>query len=153
MGIRQTAAAVGIAAAIAGLGGAAVYAATDTHGPGYSGGRPPGMAGPGPGMGAPGMDGPRNDRPDPATVRSETVVTDHDGGYRTSLTQAGTITELTDTSVTVRSSDGFTQNYVLPAAAKSPFGVNDRVLIRATRTGAAPTDKPTVTSIGEAPAR
>src|SRR5262245_2139616 len=117
MSIRQTAAAVGIAAAIAGLGGAAVYAATATHGPGHHDGGPSWMGGP-----PPGMDGQR-DRPDPATVRSEAVLADRDGGYTTTLTQTGTITGLTGDSVTVRSSDGFTQSYTLPADAKSPFGV------------------------------
>lgn len=144
MSIRHTAAAVGIAAAIAGLGGTAIYAATGSHSSGFPG--PP------PGMGGPGMDGPR-DRPDPATVHSEAVLADHDGGYTTTLTQTGTITELTATSVTVRSNDGFVQSYALPPSADTPFGVDDRVVVRATRTGATATDKPTVTSIGEAPGR
>lgn len=143
MSIRPTIAAVGIAAAIAGLGGAAVYAATDTQGPSHHAGPPPGMAGPG-------IDGQSHDRPDPATVHSEAVVADQDGGYTTTLTQNGTITELTAASVRVRSNDGFVQSYALPASADTPFGVDDRVLVRATRTGTAPTDKPTVTSIGEA---
>ncbi|WP_166905760.1 hypothetical protein [Mycobacterium sp. DL440] len=136
MSIRTTVAAAGIAAVIAGLGGAAVYAATDTQGPG----------------GGPGMDGRHSGRPDPATIHSEAVLADG-GGYRTALTQTGTITELSATSVTVRSDDGFTQAYALPDAARPRFGVNDRVLIQATATGRAPADKPTVTSIGEARAR
>ncbi|MGW4096876.1 hypothetical protein [Mycobacterium sp. NPDC004974] len=139
MSIRHTAAAVGIAAAIAGLGGATIYAATETHSSGFPG-PPPGMRGPG-------------DRPDPATVHSESVLADHDGSYTTALTQTGTITELTATSVTVRSNDGFIQSYTLPASAQTPFGVDDRVLVRATRTGPASTERPTVTSIGEAPNR
>ncbi|BBX91324.1 hypothetical protein MBOE_29730 [Mycolicibacterium boenickei] len=139
MSIRHTAAAVGIAAAIAGLGGATIYAATDSHSSGFPG-PPPGMAGP-------------RDRPDPATVHSEAVLADHDSGYTTTLTQTGTITELTATSVTVRSNDGFVQSYALPPSADTPFGVDDRVVVRATRTGTAPPDKPTVTSIGEAISR
>ncbi len=75
MSIRHTAAALGIAAAIAGLGGAAVYAATDSQGPGS----PLGMNGP-------------QDRPAPATPHSEAVLADRDGGYTTDLTQTGTIT-------------------------------------------------------------
>lgn len=144
MSIRHTAAAVGIAVAIAGLGGATIYAATDSHSSGFPG--PP------PGAGGPGMAGPR-DRPDPATVHSEAVVADHDGGYTTTLTQTGTITELTATSVTVRSNDGFVQSYVIPPSAETPFGVDDRVVVRATRTGTASTDRPTVASIGEAISR
>lgn len=146
MSIRPTVAAVGIAAAIAGLGGAAVYAATDTQGPGRHMDGPPRMAGPG-------MGGEPRDRPDPATIHSEAVLAERGGGYRTALTQTGTITELDATSVTVRSNDGFTQSYVLPDAVRPLYGVNDRVLIRAARTGSAPTDEPTVTSIGEAPGR
>ncbi|MBP3086436.1 hypothetical protein [Mycolicibacterium fortuitum] len=137
MSIRPTVAAVGIATAIAGLGGAAVYAATDTQDPGRHG--PP-----------PWMQGQSHERPDPATVHSEAVLTEG-GGYRTALFQTGTITDLSATSVTVRSNDGFVQTYSLPDGAKPPFGVNDRVLVRGTRSGTAPQDKPTVTSIGEAP--
>lgn len=132
MSIRHTAAAVGIAVAIAGLGGTAIYAATDSHSPGF----------PGP---------PPRDRADSATVHSEAVLADGDGGYTTALTQTGTITELTATSVTVRSNDGFTQSYTVPAAAKTPFGVDDRVMVRATRNEPATAGKPTVTSMGEAP--
>ncbi|OBF42851.1 hypothetical protein A5719_10445 [Mycolicibacterium peregrinum] len=149
MSIRPTVAAVGIAAAIAGLGGAAVYAATDTQGPGHHG-PPNAEGGPPRWMGGPGMDGQPHDGTDPATIHSEAVLTEG-GGYRTTLFQTGTITELSETSVTVRSNDGFTQTYALPDAVKPLYGVNDRVLIRATRTGSASTDKPTVTSIGEAP--
>lgn len=145
MSIRHTAAALGIAAAIAGLGGAAVYAATDIQGPGHGGGPPNAEGGP-----PPWMDGPR-DRPAPAPLHTEAVLADHDGGgYSTELTQNGTITELTATSVTVRSNDGFTQSYVLPASVTPSFGVDDRVQIKATRTGPASTAEPTVTSIGEA---
>lgn len=133
MGLRQSIAAVGVAVAIAGLGGAAVYAATDTQSMGHGGpgGPPPVMAGP-----------PSNDL-DPATVHGEAVLADGSGGYTTTLTQTGTISDLSDSSITVRSSDGFTQTYVLPDAARAPFAVNDQVLVRATRTGATAT----VTSI------
>ncbi|QZH60334.1 hypothetical protein K1X22_00380 [Mycolicibacterium farcinogenes] len=137
MSIRHAAAAVGIAAAIGGLGGTAIYAATDTHSPGFPG--PP-----------PGMGGPR-DRPDPATVHGEAVVLDAHGEFTTTLTQTGTITRLTATSVTLRSNDGYVQDYTVPASADIPFGVGDQVTVRASRTGTASTDRPTVTSLGEAP--
>ncbi|OBB21124.1 hypothetical protein A5761_03200 [Mycolicibacterium setense] len=131
MSIRHTAAAVGIAAAIAGLGGTAIHAATDTPGAGFP--------------------GPPRDRAEPVTVHSEAVLAGRDGGYTTALTQTGTITALTAGSVTVRSTDGFTQSYIVPPAAKTPFGVDDRVVVHATRTGPASTDEPTVTSMGEVP--
>ncbi|KWX19594.1 hypothetical protein AFM11_34945 [Mycolicibacterium wolinskyi] len=136
MSIRQTLAAVGVAVAIAGLGGAAIYAATDSPGMGGHGG-PPG--------GPPPMAAARHDDGDPATVHSEAVLADGSGGYTTSLTQTGTITALSTASITVRSADGFSQTYVLPAAAAPPFAVADQVLVRATRTGTTAT----VTSIGE----
>lgn len=139
MSIRQTLSAVGVAVAIAGLGGAAIYAATDTPGMGGHGGPPGGHGGPPP-MAAAG-----HHDADPATVHSEAVLADGSGGYTTSLTQTGTITALSTASMTVRSADGFSQTYVLPAAAAPPFAVADQVLVRATRTGTTAT----VTSIGE----
>lgn len=138
MGMRQTVAAIGVATAIAGFGGAAIYAATETQGMGHGG--PGGHGGP-----APGIAGPPHDTPDPATIRNEAVLADGSGGYTTTVTQTGTITALSTASITVRSSDGYSQTYVLPAAAHPPFAVNDQVLVRATRSG--PTA--TVTSIGE----
>jgi hypothetical protein len=156
--LRGTAAAVGIAAVIAGVGGAAVYAATD------SGPRMMGMhGGPGPGQGGwPG--GPGHDQahdvaqdaaPDSAAVHGEFVVADGSGGFTTMVSQTGTITAISDASVTARSDDGYTQTYVIPAANPGgvatipPFAVNDEVTIRATRTG--PTAS--VTTIGYARAR
>jgi hypothetical protein len=157
--LRGTAAAVGIAAVIAGVGGAAVYAATD------SGPRMMGMhGGPGPGQGGwPGGQGhdPGHDQahdvakdaaPDSAAVHGEFVVADGSGGFSTMVSQTGRITAISDASVTARSDDGYTQTYVIPAANPGgvatipPFAVNDEVTIRATRTG--PTAS--VTTIGYA---
>jgi hypothetical protein len=139
--LRGTAAAVGIAAVIAGVGGAAVYAATD------SGPRMMGMhGGPGPGLGdRPGMP-PRDDiareaAPDSASVHGEFVVADGTGGFTTMISQTGRVTAISDTAVTARSDDGYSQTYVIPAgnlgglAATPPFAVDDEVTIRATRTG------------------
>ncbi|MGV9799307.1 hypothetical protein ACWDTP_14775 [Mycobacterium sp. NPDC003449] len=120
MSMRQTLAAVGVAAAIAGLGGATVYAATDGGDmPHRMGGPPRG------GMGS----------VDPATVHAEAVVADGHGGYTTTITQTGTITDLSATSITVRSDDGYRQTYVLPSGIRPPADVNDAVSVRATRTG------------------
>ncbi|WP_245839785.1 hypothetical protein [Mycobacterium aquaticum] len=138
--MRRTVAAIGVAAAIAGLGGAAVYAATDS--PGMSDGGPPGHHGDGP----PPWAQPGRDNADAATVHSESVRRDGHGGYTTELTQVGVITALTANSVTVASTDGFSQLYALPSTLKPTWAVNDRVLVRATRSGATAT----VSSIGEA---
>jgi hypothetical protein len=133
--VRGTAAAVGIAAVIAGVGGAAVYAATD------SGPRMMGMhGGPGPGQGDRAAGPPRDDvaRTDPASLHGEAVVADGNGGFSTLISQTGRITAISPNSVTARSDDGYSQTYVIPAAglaATPPFALNDDVTIRATRTG------------------
>jgi hypothetical protein len=149
-GPRETAAAVVIAAVIAALGGAAIYAATEgtphpigAHHAFVPGGGMPGGVGQRGGMGGPG----------PAAVgetslHGEFVVPDGTGGYTTVLTQTGTVTAISRTSITVRSQDGYSQTYVIPTTAgvggTPPFAVNDQVLIRATRHG----QTATVTNIG-----
>ncbi|WP_029116030.1 hypothetical protein [Mycobacterium sp. URHB0044] len=135
--LRGTAAAVGVAAVIGGLGGAAVYAATDS-GPRMMGSH----AGPGPGaqLGGTAHDAAREAAPDSASVHGEFVVADGTGGFTTLMTQTGRITAISPTSVTARSDDGYTQTYVIPAASNGagvtpPFAVNDDVTIRGTRSG------------------
>ncbi|HET6736543.1 hypothetical protein [Mycobacterium sp.] len=149
-GLRETAASVGVAAVIAALGGAAIYAATDTgsrlagphQGPGGMAGGPPPAAGIGMhGSGGPGTVG-------ATAVHGEFVVPDGAGGYTTMLNQTGTVTAVSPTSITVRSADGYTQAYAIPASgANPPFAVDDPVSIRATRTG----DTATVTNISNPP--
>jgi hypothetical protein len=151
-GLRQTAAAVGVAAVIAGVGGAAIYAAADGGSHALGGGGPhqpfgPGHPPGGPGGPPPGMFGPGPDAVGETSVHGEYVVADGHGGYRTVLTQTGRITELSATSITVRSDDGYVQTYVMPpsaGAANAPFAVDDQVIIRASRDG----QQATVTSIG-----
>jgi hypothetical protein len=145
-GLRETAAAVGVAAVIAGLGGAAIYAATssDSHpmggphqatGPGGPGG-PPGI----------GMHGPGPDSVGATSLHGEFVMPDGAGGYATVLSQTGSVTAISPTSITVRSDDGYTQTYLIPpnpGVATPPFAVDDPVTIRGTRTG----DTATVTNV------
>jgi hypothetical protein len=135
-GLRGTVAAVGVATVIAGFGGAAIYAATgsDVHlmgahnapAPPRSGGGPPQQhdaSGPNP--------------LDASALHGESVVSDGSGGFTTELSQTGTITAIDATSVSARSADGYSQTYVIPAAATAPpFNVGDQVTIRATRRGA-----------------
>jgi hypothetical protein len=62
------------------------------------------------------------------------VVLDGSGGYSTVLTQTGTITAISPTSITVRSEDGYSQTYVIPNTAGNagpPFAVDDHVVLRA----------------------
>jgi hypothetical protein len=141
-GLRETAAAIAVAAVIAALGGAAIYAATE--GGSHTFGAPHQAFGPGGGMpGGPGGPGGATGGPGPAAVGStslhgEFVVPDRAGGYTTELTQTGTVTAISPTSITVRSEDGYSQTYDIPNTAGNagvPFAVADQVVVRATRTG------------------
>ncbi|KAA0095216.1 hypothetical protein CIW49_22270 [Mycolicibacterium sp. P1-18] len=138
-GVRKTVGAVAVAAAVAGVGGAAIAAATETsfHGGGGFGdfggfGSFDGPGGPPPGG--------RHTDADPASLHGEYVVADAGGGFSTLITQTGTITSISPTSVTARSTDGFTQTYgirAVPGATAPPFATGDTVVIKATRTGEA----------------
>ncbi|WP_199254440.1 hypothetical protein [Mycolicibacterium mengxianglii] len=113
--MNKTVAAVGIAVVLAGAGAAVIYAAagsTDHAGSGFGGppGGPGGFGGPGGPPGGPGGFGPADA---PAALHGEFVVPDGRGGYATELTQTGIVTDISDTSVTARSEDGFTQTYVI----------------------------------------
>ena len=156
-GWRETAAAVAVAAVIAALGGAAVYAATagDSHsfgGPhqafGPAGGMPGGPAGPAhPWSQRGAIGGPGPAAVEATSLHGEFVEPDGAGRYTTVLTQTGPVTAISPASITVRSEDGYTQTYVIPSTAGNagaPFAVNDQVVIRATRTG----QTATVTNIG-----
>jgi hypothetical protein len=127
----QTLAAVGVAAAIAAFGGAAIYAATGL-GPGIH-------AGPGavrwggprstedPGRGPDGWRGPA------VPLHGEFVVADQNGGYVTELIQTGVLTAASDTSITARSADGFTQTYALGShAANTALEPDATVTVHAT---------------------
>jgi hypothetical protein len=153
-GLRETAAAVGVAAVIAALGGAAIYAATE--GSSHAIGAPHQAFGPGGGMsGGPGgqhgqhgaIGGPGPADVGATSLHGEFVVPDSAGGYTTVLTQTGTVTAISPTSITVRSEDGYSQTYVIPSTARNagaPFAMNDKVAVRATRNG----QTATVTNIG-----
>ncbi|BBY31158.1 hypothetical protein [Mycolicibacterium sediminis] len=129
-GVRGTLAAVGVAAVIAGIGGAAVYGAS-AEGPRMMG---PPRGGPSAGL---------DHRPGQGARSSSWLlhgesVTDGPGGVVTRLTQMGRLTALTPTSVTVRSADDFTSTYALPTGAPGPsLSVGDEVEVTATREGEA----------------
>jgi hypothetical protein len=145
-GWRESAAAVAVAAVIAALGGAAIYAATEgTSHPFGVAHQPPGR--PGGVQGAIGRPG--QGEIGPPSLHGEFVVADGNGGYRTELTQTGTVTAISPTSLTVRSEDGFSQAYVIPntaGTAAAPFAVDDQVVVHATRDG----QTAKVTTIGNA---
>ncbi|MDF2824973.1 MAG: hypothetical protein K0R68_2381 [Mycobacterium sp.] len=111
--LRKTLAAVGIAAVLAGVGAAVIYAAAGTTqqgGPGLGG---PGFGGPGgpPGSGPGGFGGGQSSITN--SLHGEFVVADGRGGYATELTQTGVVTDISNTTVTARSDDGFTQTYTI----------------------------------------
>jgi hypothetical protein len=145
---RETVSAVAVAAVIAALGGAAIYAATEgTSHPFGAPHQPSGPAGAMPG-GAGGQHGaigkPGQSDLGPPSLHGEFVVADGAGGYTTELTQTGTVTAISLTSITVHSQDGFSQTYVIPNTAGAPFSVDDQVVVHATRNG----QTATVTNIG-----
>jgi hypothetical protein len=103
--LNKTLAAVGIAVVLAGAGAAVIYAAAGTT-----------QQGGGPGFGGPPPGGPGGFGGGPAAadaLHGQFVVPDGRGGYATELTQTGVVTEISDTSITARSEDGFTQTYVV----------------------------------------
>jgi len=136
---KQTLAVVGVAVVIAAFGGAAIYAATDgssnATGPGWHG---PGRGGPNRWNGPRGPQGPGrgvDDAGPPDSLHGEFVVSDGNGGYTTMLTQTGVLTAVSDTSITAKSADGFTQTYTITPgsrAANSQLAVDDTANILAT---------------------
>jgi hypothetical protein len=150
-GWRESAAAVAVAAVIAALGGAAIYAATEgtSHpfGAAHQGQGPAGAMPGGPGGQHGAIGRPGQGEIGPPSLHGEFVVADGTGGYTTELTQTGTVTAISPTSITVRSEDRFTQTYVIPSTAGNagaPFAVDDQVVVHATRNG----QTATVTNIG-----
>lgn len=128
-GMRKTIGAVAVAAAVAGVGGAAIAAATETGYHPNSGGFG-GPAGPPPSA--------HHISSDPLPLHGENVVADDHGGFSTLVTQTGTITAISPTAVTARSADGFMQTYVIhqvEGANAPPFAVGDPIVITATRKG------------------
>ena len=133
--MRKTIGAVAVAAAVAGVGGAAIAAATETgyhpNSGGFGGfGDFGGPAGPPPSA--------HHSSSDPLPLHGENVVADDHGGFSTLITQTGTITAISPTAVTARSADGFTQTYAIhevEGASAPPFAVGDPVVIEATRKG------------------
>jgi hypothetical protein len=148
--LRETAAAVAVAAVIAALGGAAVYAATESSSRSFGASRQafgPGSAMPGGPGGQHGPAGAPVPAASAATALHGEFVVPGAGGYTTVLTQTGTVNAISPTSITVRSADGYSQTYVVPATARNtgaPFTVDTQVVVRATLSG----QTATVTEIG-----
>lgn len=131
---RTTLAAVGIAAVLAAGGGLVIYAATSgSHnaGPGHMNGAP-GWNGPAGGPGGPGAMGGPGDLP--RSLHGEYVVPDGNGGFASELTQTGAVTAVSDTTIAVRSDDGYSRTYALDTNTrkpKQPLENGEQVTVRA----------------------
>ncbi|SEF28988.1 hypothetical protein SAMN05421837_104459 [Amycolatopsis pretoriensis] len=119
---KKTAIAAGIAVVIAAGGGAAIWAGTSSadntaqQGPGgFGGGQFPrggqGQGFPGGGMGG-GMAALRE------ALHGDFVVSNGNGGYTTERLQTGDVTELSATSVTLTSKDGYKQTYTIGSSTQ-----------------------------------
>ncbi|MFI5584724.1 hypothetical protein ACIA5G_06815 [Amycolatopsis sp. NPDC051758] len=118
---KKTAIAAGIAVVIAAGGGAAIWAGTSSadnsaqQGPGGfggpGGGQFRGQGGPGGNFGG-GMAALRE------ALHGDFVVADQSGGYTTERLQTGDVTELSATSVTLTSKDGYKQTYTLDSSTQ-----------------------------------
>ncbi|MBJ7337996.1 hypothetical protein [Mycolicibacterium sp.] len=128
-GVRKTVGAVAVAAAVAGVGGASIAAATSGGYHAMSGGMP--------NFGGPPPPAAHRADPQPDAVHGEYVVPDGHGGFSTVVTQTGRVTAMSATSVTARSDDGFVQTYIRDAGSASmpSFALGDQVVIDATRRG------------------
>ena len=127
---RTTLLAAGIAAVLAVGAGLVVYATWDSSGDGAA----PGFGGPG-GPGWPGGPGEAE-----RTLHGESVVSDGKGGFRTELTQTGSITAASDAFITVRSADGYSHTYLVDADTRrphQPLQSGQQVTVRATEANGA----------------
>ncbi|WP_410569523.1 hypothetical protein [Amycolatopsis sp. cmx-4-61] len=121
---RKKIAAGAVAAMIVAGGGAAIWAAsssaaTDTQaGPGAPGGTRGGLG---------------------AALHGEYVSFDGNGGYVTKFMQTGEVTELSATSLTAKSDDGFSKTYTITAAQATGLATGDTVTVVATESGSTAT--------------
>ncbi|MFI5607224.1 hypothetical protein [Amycolatopsis sp. NPDC051903] len=118
---RKTAIAAGVAVVIAVGGGLAIWAGTSSNNASAQQQGPGGFGGPGQGPGGPGGFA-RGGFGGAAALRDalhgDFVVSDPNGGYVTERLQTGAITEISATSVTLTSKDGYKQTYTLDASTQ-----------------------------------
>ncbi|MEW2505239.1 hypothetical protein AB0878_32705 [Amycolatopsis sp. NPDC047767] len=162
---RKTAIAAGVAVVIAVGGGLAIWAGTSSNdasaqqGPGGPGGfgGPGGQGGPGGFAGRGGFGGFGGGA---AALRDalhgDFVVTDPNGGYVTERLQTGAITEISATSVTLTSKDGYKQTYVLDSSTQKSAttpktGDNVTVIAKLNGTTATATSLQSATATQRAP--
>jgi hypothetical protein len=118
-----------VAVAIVAGGGAAIWAASSSSASTGS------AAGPGGRQGGPGTLG--------SALHGEYVSSDGNGGYVTKIMQTGEVTELSATSLTSKSDDGFSKTYTITSAQATGLATGDTVTVVATESG----DTATATSV------
>jgi hypothetical protein len=126
-GLRKALIAGGIAVVLTGGGVAAVWAAGQIV-PAYVVSATPtsttSPATPSPGATSPATPSPGKGRPFPVLPRGlagpgihgEFTVKNKDGSYTTLVTQRGTVQSISDSSISVKSDDGFTQSYAITSS-------------------------------------
>ncbi|GAA5195237.1 hypothetical protein GCM10023346_24640 [Arthrobacter gyeryongensis] len=126
-GLRKTLIAGGIAVVLTGGGVAAVWAAGQII-PAYVVSATPtstaSPASPSPGATSPTTPSPGKARPFPVLPRGfagpgmhgEFTVKNKDGSYTTLVSQRGTVQSVSDSSISVKSDDGFTQSYAITSS-------------------------------------
>ncbi len=124
LGFRKAALVGAVALVLTGTGVAFAWAANETPPPAPSSSSPPGKSGDAPGQNrAPGQDkAPGHTKPDkaqrPQHLHGESVAKKADGTFHTEVTQRGTVESVSDTSITVRSEDGYSQAYTIDASTR-----------------------------------
>ncbi|MDQ7806906.1 hypothetical protein Q5425_24470 [Amycolatopsis sp. A133] len=114
-----------VAAVIVAGGGAAIWAASSSSAATDAQAGPGGMPG---GAGALG-----------SALHGEYVSSDGNGGYVTKIMQTGEVTELSATSLTAKSDDGFSKTYTITSDQATGLATGDTVTVVATESGSTAT--------------
>ncbi|MEU4251135.1 hypothetical protein AB0F15_27375 [Amycolatopsis sp. NPDC026612] len=119
-----------VAAVIVAGGGAAIWAASSSSAATDAQSGPGGLTGGPGGMRAGGLG---------AALHGEYVSSDGNGGYVTKIMQTGEVTELSATSLTAKSDDGFSKTYTITSAQATGLATGDTVTVVATESGSTAT--------------
>lgn len=115
---RKAALGGAVALALTGTGVAFAWSAGDSPSPDPSSSTSwPGKSDKAPGQAASGQNKPDKSQR-PQQLHSESVVKKADGTFETQLSQRGTVESVSDTSITVKSDDGYTQTYTVDAETR-----------------------------------
>ncbi|VXC63125.1 conserved exported hypothetical protein [Arthrobacter sp. 9AX] len=145
-----------VALALTGTGVAVAWAASDSGSPSPSASQS---------QSAPGQDNGRDKNKDkakpdksqrPQHLHSESVVKKADGTFQTILEQHGTVEAVSDSSITVKSEDGYSQAYTVNAETKvrpsiADIATGDAVRISGVKNGDQATAERIVEGAGDGP--